>query len=340
MRKYLKVNARLLLAVSTISAPSLMPSTAFAQSNSTEQTIGAVSDLLGMIAQGAAKANAKKAWSQLDPQVVQCVNTIFESKNITADQFVAAGVAPNDARVAPIINLCNVVLTTQLKADFPCSVTNSMRQQVSTACVESYAVDNNGTLNPVSRDDFLRAFGNEQKVQVANFETTDAQKTRLMAEQQQAEAARQKAEADRQRYLASPEGKRQLALQAASEAKAAAERKAAAAAFNREHPFYAVLSCSINGQHVNILACFGGDVGTEIELKNGSAYGLYKVYQISGLGRENRAGLTIDLKSSFSIVAQNSNKTLILGISVYNRAGGTLIYQKQVSQYGVVRYSR
>ncbi len=214
MIKYLKMNTRIsfLLAISFTS--NLTPQAAFAQSNSTEQAIGAAANLLGILAQGAAKGNAQKAWSQLDPQVIQCVNTVFEAKNVTADQFVAAGMAPNDARLAPIINMCSAVLTAQPKENFPCNVTNSKGQEVPTKCVETFAVETNGTLNPVSRDDFLRAVGNDQKVQIANFETQDAQNSRLQAE-------RLAAEAERQRYLASPEGKRQVALEAAEAARRA-----------------------------------------------------------------------------------------------------------------------
>jgi hypothetical protein len=87
------------------------------------------------------------------------------------------------------------------------------------------------------------------------------------------------------------------------------------------------------------LACFAGRVDTEIELSNGRDYGLYKSYQISELGKEYRDGLHINLRSTFDFKAQNSSDDLILGAKVFSRASGEVLFQKQVSKYGVIRVS-
>ena len=155
---------------------------------------------------------------------------MLTSKNVSVDQFADAGIAPNDQRVAPAINACNQYLTTPLKTDFPCTVTNSKGEQVTTTCNQSYAKEVNGALVPISGEDMLIAAGGGEKVVAGNFETTVAQKARLAqeewaaAEAQRAEAARLAAErrqeeARRAAFLASPEGKRQASAEAAQAAK-------------------------------------------------------------------------------------------------------------------------
>lgn len=205
---------KLVMVASLISATAPLS----AQSNSAQDTIDALGNLFGALAQAGAKSKALKQWQAQDAQVIQCINTIFSSKNITADSFVAAGVGPNDPSVAPVINLCKVVMTTPPNTNFPCNVVDSKGQQVATTCNESFAVEANGSLSAISRDDYLRAIGRGQNGQVANFETTEANAARLTEEARQRRAEReaeyQRAVAERKRFEASPAGKRQAALEA------------------------------------------------------------------------------------------------------------------------------
>jgi len=97
--------------------------------------------------------------------------------------------------------------------------------------------------------------------------------------------------------------------------------------------YKAVLSCGMNGSHINIMACFSG---TDLKLTNNGQTGVYKNYNIGQLGREHRDGFHINLSNSFSITAQNSNKTLTLGIKVYN-AKNQEVYQDMVGKYGVIK---
>tara|TARA_B110000003_G_scaffold112055_1_gene114689 strand:+ start:563 stop:1702 length:1140 start_codon:yes stop_codon:yes gene_type:complete len=121
-----------------------------------------------------------------------------------------------------------------------------------------------------------------------------------------------------------------------------AKRKAeiAAAALAKEFPYYVVMSCGFNGSHMNILACFSGDYSdTNLELTNGSDYGLYQIQQLSSLGKETNEGLVINLRSTFSLTAQNASDNLILGAKVYSRASGQVVFQKQVAKYGSILVS-
>jgi|GEM_PF-6988998 len=188
---------------------------AIVQSNSKQDPIGAIGNLFGTLAKAGAKSKAQKGWSQTSPEVKRCVNLMFSSKNVTVEQIAAEGIAPNDQRIAPIVNACNQFVTVQLRTNLPCTVTNSKGEQVNTTCMESYAKEENGSLVAISGEDFLRAAGNSEKVVSANFETADANAARLQAEQQQAAAELQKAQAERQRLLASAEGTRQAAAEQA-----------------------------------------------------------------------------------------------------------------------------
>ncbi len=127
--------------------------------------------------------------------------------------------------------------------------------------------------------------------------------------------------------------------QTAPETKKAEDTQPKREVVTEKFPYYAVLFCGINGNNINIQACFSGDVGTEIELRNGEAYGLYKSYQIPNIGKETRDGLLIDLENNFELTAQNSSENLILGIKVFQKSTNEIVFQKQVSQFGAIKIS-
>jgi len=153
-------------------------------------------------------------------------------------------------------------------------------------------------------------------------------------------AAIEKAKQDEiDRLAAIEKAKQDEILRKKQEAERKRKAKVAAEKLAKEYPYYVVVSCGFRGDHINILACFAGNVDTEIELSNGRDYGLYKSYQISELGKEYRDGLHINLRSTFNFKAQNSSGDLILGAKVFSRASGEVLFQKQVSKYGVIRVS-
>lgn len=85
-----------------------------------------------------------------------------------------------------------------------------------------------------------------------------------------------------------------------------------------------------------MLACFGGRVGTELVLRNGSSYGLYKMHEIRNLGQETREDLRIDLRRNFELKAQNSDDTLIFGGKIIDRKTNETVFEQQVSRFGVI----
>jgi RNA polymerase subunit RPABC4/transcription elongation factor Spt4 len=106
--------------------------------------------------------------------------------------------------------------------------------------------------------------------------------------------------------------------------------------------YTAIISCGMSGfENINVLGCFTESHGieTELELKNGNEYGLYKVYQINSLGRTTDRGLEIKLHNHFQIKAQNASEHLILGLRIINEKDGSQVFAKQVSQYGAILVS-
>ena len=140
------------------------------------------------------------------------------------------------------------------------------------------------------------------------------------------------------------EEKKQKEISDAKKAKEAAEarkrRKEQAARYAKEHPYKAVISCGMNGNHLNIMACFVGagryGADTQLEITNGSFYKLYPSHNVSRAGRETREGLVIDLKSNFQIKAQNSADNLILSVKIYDRLTNKLLFNKSAAKYGPI----
>ena len=185
----------------------------------------------------------------------------------------------------------------------------------------------------------------EKRVQARLTVEKEKQRLAELERQRKAEADRlaaiEKAKQDEiDRLAAIEKAKQDEILRKKQDVERKRKAKLAAEKLANEYPYYLVLSCGFNGNHINILACFAGRYNdTEIELTNGRDYGLYQPYQISGLGKAYSDGLHINLRSTFDFTAQNSADSLILGAKVFSRASGEVLFQKQVSKYGVIRVS-
>lgn len=207
--KFISITSAVIVAMTT---------SVMAQSSKAQDGLAPLGELLGSIAQASAKAKAKKKWAAMDPQVNACVGNMFSAKNVTLDQIIDAGLAPNHQTISPVVNFCQVVLTTELKANFSCMTPNSRGEQVPTVCSEVYARDENGGFTRLTRDEFIRGAGAGEKVLVATLENIDANAARLQEEKRQAAA-------DRERFLASPEGKKQAAAEALRASQEQASRR-------------------------------------------------------------------------------------------------------------------
>ncbi len=115
------------------------------------------------------------------------------------------------------------------------------------------------------------------------------------------------------------------------------ERQRKKEAFAREFPYEAIISCDFQGRHTNLASCFAGDVGTELEIKNGNNYRMYKSYELYQLGRERQGeGLLIPLSYNFQIKAQNASDNLVLSIKIREASTGNLTFSKSAAKYQVI----
>ena len=129
-----------------------------------------------------------------------------------------------------------------------------------------------------------------------------------------------------------------------AQAEAEARRRKDREDFVRDNPFEAVLSCGFRGQHMNIAACFAGgshSADTELEVRTGSHYALYKSWELNRAGNEERGtGLIIPLKANFEIKAQNCSDSLTLTLKIRETATGREVFVKSAAQYGMVSTRR
>lgn len=134
-----------------------------------------------------------------------------------------------------------------------------------------------------------------------------------------------------------------LAEEKAASEKAAAENRRRQAEHAKEFPYTATILCSFSGQNYITQACFSGSgkygADTELEIRNGSNYKLYKPYELHQLGNTSGSGLQIPLRNRFEIKAQNSNETLVLNLVIKSTATGEVLFQKSAARYGVIRAS-
>jgi hypothetical protein len=111
----------------------------------------------------------------------------------------------------------------------------------------------------------------------------------------------------------------------------------------KSFPYIAILTCGMGKSHINVLACFAAQgsssVDTELRLTNGDSTKMYKAYSLSEAGQERRDGFYIDLRKNFSIKAQNSHGTLILGLKVIDRLSGKVLFEKQAARFDVIAAS-
>lgn len=122
------------------------------------------------------------------------------------------------------------------------------------------------------------------------------------------------------------------ALRQQAQAQSAADKKKAA-----EFPYVATISCMIGMQKTSLQACMSSkSIQTEIELKNGSVYRMYKMFDVTDIGDWNGQEMVVDLRSNFELKAQNADATLTLNVVIKRRSTGDIIFQKSAAQFGVI----
>ena len=118
-------------------------------------------------------------------------------------------------------------------------------------------------------------------------------------------------------------------------------RREARAAYEKQYPYEAVISCGIEQRHQALVPCFMSDgLNSHIEITNGPAYALYQPWELHKLGNETAGeGLVIALSNSFKLNMQNVDERLVLRLVIRETAGGSVVYEKAAARFGVIRYS-
>ena len=86
-----------------------------------------------------------------------------------------------------------------------------------------------------------------------------------------------------------------------------------------------------------IQACMSQDgVTTELELRNGDDYRMYKIHDVAQAGRQVAGGFEIDLRRSYELKIQNASESLLLTLVVAGRADGRELYRRSTARFGVL----
>ena len=203
----------------------------------------------------------------------------------------------------------------------------------------------------------------ERRVKEAlEAEASRMQEAKAAEERRIQEAKDAKAAEERRIWLTTPEGKKFAAAEEAKAKKEEAERQKAAAIeearlaesqrqenlriakekanYAKEFPYYAIIDCTYGKQATPLLSCLSGS-RSKIELRNGSQYGLYMPHEFQSIGTVGQYGssLTINLRSKFSLVAENTAKYESLGVKIIDRKSDKVLWEKKVSQYDSIQVS-
>ena len=97
--------------------------------------------------------------------------------------------------------------------------------------------------------------------------------------------------------------------------------------------FTAILSCSMQGRHLNIYPCFKD---TDLKISKNGQTKIYKMYELNNVGTVGNDGIHFSLPNKFSVTAQNSDKNLVLGIKILDKQNN-VVYEDQAGKWGVIK---
>lgn len=193
-----------------------------------------------------------------------------------------------------------------------------------------------------SRTERLAKMAEIEKQRQSALAADEAKKRAEQIERQRIEtekAEQAKAREDREKWLESPAGKRYLAEEAAKKKRAEEDAKKQALAerqrIAKEYPYYAIISCKIQGMHTGIYNCLANQYGgaTVIKLKNGEKEDIFQLYDIGRLGIETGDGFMVRLRKSFTLQTQNASEYLIMGVEIFDAVHERLLFERKSLKY-------
>ncbi|WP_427144064.1 hypothetical protein ACQCLI_12755 [Pseudomonas nitroreducens] len=97
--------------------------------------------------------------------------------------------------------------------------------------------------------------------------------------------------------------------------------------------YLAEVTCSFGERNVNVISCF---VNTDLKIRTPQSAEIYKAYNLTSAGRLNGNILVVPLQEHFELLAQNSHKSLALGVKIKS-LDGNVVFADKVGQYDVIR---
>ncbi|WP_423357844.1 hypothetical protein [Pseudomonas citronellolis] len=97
--------------------------------------------------------------------------------------------------------------------------------------------------------------------------------------------------------------------------------------------YLAEVTCSFGQRKVNVISCF---LNTDLKIHTATSAEIYKAYNLPAAGRFDGTTLIVPLQEHFELTAQNSHKTLVLGVTIRDLEGN-VGYTDKVGQYEVIR---
>lgn len=110
--------------------------------------------------------------------------------------------------------------------------------------------------------------------------------------------------------------------------------------YAKKFTYTAVFSCNLSGRHMDsMLPCLSGSHSSysQIELRNGSQYGLYQPWELDKIGKSiPSVGFVIPLQSNFLIKTRNLSEHLVLNLKIIHNQSQRVVWEKSVAQYGTI----
>lgn len=104
-----------------------------------------------------------------------------------------------------------------------------------------------------------------------------------------------------------------------------------------DYPYLALFSCSVSQAKVDLTECLVGQGGyASIEVKNGYEYIFHQGGNYSWGMEDSRKVVSLPLSKKFAIRMQNASNGSTLGMIVMDRKNNKFVFQKQVSEFGVI----
>ena len=137
------------------------------------QDAAGIANLFGGLIGAAITEQNRAAWSQLPPADRTCIASGLQQQGASLRQVIAAGIPPNDQRIASIQQTCSAISSRQLKQNVECAISTD-EGEFTSWCDEDFAAHPGGQKVRSDRAEALKAAFSNQPISTDLFERPDA----------------------------------------------------------------------------------------------------------------------------------------------------------------------